>query len=61
MRRVGAVRVDAGLDRRVAARAAWRPRFALPPEEDLRARIAKLAEVRHREMGVPVRSANRER
>jgi len=44
-----------------AARSHLRLCFALPPAEDLRAGIAKLAEICHRETGVPVRSANRQR
>ena len=33
--------------------------FALPPADQIRAGIAKLAEVCHRETGVPERGANR--
>ena len=32
--------------------------FALPPEADIRTGIAKLAEICHRETGIPLRSAN---
>ena len=41
-----------------AARHSLRLCFALPPEEDLRRGVAELAEVCHRETGVPARSAN---
>ncbi len=44
-----------------AARHSLRLCFALPPEEDLREGVAKLAEVCFRETGVPERSANRPR
>ncbi len=44
-----------------AARSSLRLCFALPPAADLRAGVAKLAEVCHRETGVPLRSANRAR
>jgi 2-aminoadipate transaminase len=41
-----------------AARHSLRLCFALPPEQDIRDGVAKLAEVCHRETGVPVRGAN---
>lgn len=41
-----------------AARHSLRLCFALPPEDEIRAGIAKLAEVCHRETGVPERGAN---
>ena len=41
-----------------AARHSLRLCFALPPEDLIREGVAKLAEVCHREFGVPVRSAN---
>jgi 2-aminoadipate transaminase len=41
-----------------AARHSLRLCFALPPEDLIREGVAKLAEVCHRETGVPVRSAN---
>jgi 2-aminoadipate transaminase len=44
-----------------AARHSLRLCFALPPEDRIREGVAKLAEVCHRETGVPVRSANRAR
>ncbi len=44
-----------------AARACFRLCFALASEDELRDGIAKLAEVCHRETGVPARSANRTR
>jgi len=44
-----------------AARHSLRLCFALPPEDEIRAGVAKLAEVCHRETGVPERSANRPR
>ena len=40
------------------ARHSLRLCFALPPEADIRAGIAKLAEICHRETGIPLRSAN---
>jgi 2-aminoadipate transaminase len=41
-----------------AARHSMRLCFALPPPEEIRAGIARLAEICHRETGVPERSAN---
>jgi 2-aminoadipate transaminase len=40
------------------ARHSMRLCFALPPEEEIRAGVARLAEVCHRETGVPERGAN---
>jgi 2-aminoadipate transaminase len=44
-----------------AARSCFRLCFALASENELRAGIAKLAEICHRETGIPVRGANRTR